>query len=183
MPLGTFIGATGLPKLDFFRVAYRGGSREENIPTKQSPSGPQAWISPAHVNPGRTSCHRLAPPQGTSPPERLIHRITQRSHFDLLRTQSIVVRKGRVWIRICPLGSLTNPQVAYALGRKNGNAAHRNRIRRKLREQVRMFDVERGLPPALYLIGLSGRDEPSMELFHSALRAAADRVSEFSNCV
>jgi ribonuclease P protein component len=50
------------------------------------------------------------------------------------------------------------PRVAYAIGRKVGNAVERNRIRRQLREIVR------GLAPQLrsgqYLIGVAPQSNP-----------------------
>lgn len=44
-------------------------------------------------------------------------------------------------------------RVAYAVGRRVGNAVVRNRLRRRLRAAVREIDAERGgLAPGAYLI-------------------------------
>ncbi len=45
------------------------------------------------------------------------------------------------------------PRVAYAIGRKVGNAVERNRIRRQLRTIV--HDLASQLRPGMYLIGVS----------------------------
>jgi ribonuclease P protein component len=51
----------------------------------------------------------------------------------------------------------TPPRVAFALGRRNGNAPTRNRLRRQLRAIMSHGDVV--VPPGLFLIGHNGNIE------------------------
>lgn len=49
--------------------------------------------------------------------------------------------------------SLDGPHVAFAIGRTAGTAVRRNRVRRQLREVLRMHSSD--LRPGLYLLGLT----------------------------
>jgi ribonuclease P protein component len=51
--------------------------------------------------------------------------------------------------------SLSQPHVGYALGRSYGSAVRRNRLRRQLRELVKIY--ESSLLPGVYVFGASPR--------------------------
>ena len=51
--------------------------------------------------------------------------------------------------------SLSQPHVGYALGRSYGSAVRRNRLRRQLRELVKIH--ESSLLPGVYVFGASPR--------------------------
>ena len=51
--------------------------------------------------------------------------------------------------------SLTQPHVGYVLGRSYGNAVHRNRLRRQLREIVKSREAQ--MQPGYYVFGASPR--------------------------
>ena len=63
------------------------------------------------------------------------------------------------------------PRVAYAIGRKVGNAVQRNRIRRQLRAIVRQLTPQ--LRPGKYLIGVAPQPTPLRygELQRTVMRA------------
>ena len=63
---------------------------------------------------------------------------------------------GPLWVIYVADATLTNPQVAFAIGRACGTAVRRNRIRRQLRGHLGDLDRAGRLSGGLYLIGLSG---------------------------
>ncbi|MCB0990645.1 MAG: ribonuclease P protein component [Acidimicrobiales bacterium] len=70
-------------------------------------------------------------------------------------------RSGRyIWVRGVVDESLRAPRVAFAIGRRNGNAVTRNRIRRRLRAALSARSA--AIAPGIYLIGWrsSGSQEP-----------------------
>ncbi len=69
------------------------------------------------------------------------------------------------------------PQVAYAVGKRTGNAVLRNRVRRRLREAVRTVAGE--LPAGAYLVraGAVAADLPYGDLVRS-VRTAMSRASQ-----
>lgn len=69
--------------------------------------------------------------------------------------------------------SLEAPHVAYAIGRRAGNAVRRNRLRRQLRQI--MAHREASLRPAWYLVGVTSTDQLSS---WTALSEAASVVLE-----
>ena len=78
---------------------------------------------------GRTAFRAFNPPRGTPRPER-----PSRAHI------------GPITVSFVNGDPAEPPRVAYAIGRKVGNAVERNRIRRQLRTIVR--DVARNYSPA-----------------------------------
>ena len=72
------------------------------------------------------------------------------------------------------------PRVAYAIGRKVGNAVQRNRIRRQLRTILRQLAPQ--LRPGKYLIGVAPPPTPLRygELQRTVMRAL-DAIAEHEN--
>lgn len=108
----------------------------------------------------------------------MIGRIHERAVFARLRRDGSFVRSGPLWCSVLLDPSLSQPHVAYALGRSVGSAVSRNRLRRRLREVVRANAT--ALEPGWYLVGA---DAPAVDLtlsqlsqqFPALARRAADR--------
>jgi ribonuclease P protein component len=77
-------------------------------------------------------------------------RITDRATFESFRRSGSRARYGPV--SVVYLDAPGRPRVAYAVGRRTGGAVERNRLRRRLREAVRVVDAERGLRRGAYLV-------------------------------
>jgi ribonuclease P protein component len=153
--------------------------REAHVPTQQPETQENARFPAPDAHPRRS---RGAPGAPYSRPQtslRLIWRIRDRATFDAL-ARVPAVRRGALWIRSArgPDASAP-PRVAYAIGRAAGNAAERNRARRRLREAVRGADTELEAGRA-YLFG-AGREVVTMPYADLAatvvrlLRAARDQ--------
>ncbi len=91
-------------------------------------------------------------------------RIHERTIFARLRREGSFVRSGPLWCSVLLDPSLSQPHVAYALGRPVGSAVARNRLRRRLREVVRANSE--GLAPGWYLVGA---DAPALALSFAQL--------------
>jgi putative membrane protein insertion efficiency factor len=94
----------------------------------------------------------------------LIGRIHERAVFARLRRDGSFVRSGPLWCSVLLDPSLSQPHVAYALGRPVGSAVSRNRLRRRLREVVRANAT--ALEPGWYLVGA---DAPAVDLTFTEL--------------
>ncbi|MDE3085537.1 MAG: ribonuclease P protein component [Acidobacteriota bacterium] len=79
----------------------------------------------------------------------MVWRIGDRATFELLRRSGRRARRGPVTVTFAQAGSAPEPRVAYAVGRKVGNAVLRNRVRRRLRAAVAQTAE---LPPGAYLV-------------------------------
>jgi ribonuclease P protein component len=85
----------------------------------------------------------------------LIGRIQSRSAFVRIREEGRHVRSGPLSCTMLLDSSLLEPQVGYALGRSFGSAVRRNRLRRQMREVLRLRPTP--LAPGIYVFGASPR--------------------------
>ncbi|MFM8777879.1 MAG: ribonuclease P protein component [Acidimicrobiaceae bacterium] len=81
----------------------------------------------------------------------MISRIQTRQIFQRLQTEGTYVRSGTLWCSMIIDQTLTQPAVAYALGRQVGGAVQRNLLRRRLRELLKARTHK--VLPGFYLIG------------------------------
>jgi ribonuclease P protein component len=79
----------------------------------------------------------------------LIDRVRDRQTFARLRRAGVKVRTDPLWCWFVDDQMVTPPRVAFAVGRAQGNAVTRNRLRRRLRAILHDIDV----PPGILLIG------------------------------
>jgi len=79
----------------------------------------------------------------------VIWRVRERRSFERLRAEGQRVRAGVLWCTYVVDPMLVPPRVAFAIGRTNGPAVTRNRLRRRLRAALSSV----ALPPGLYLVG------------------------------
>lgn len=108
----------------------------------------------------------------------VVGRMRGRSSFRALARPDGRARKGYLSVLYRAPGTAAPafPLVGYAIGRRHGSAVRRNRLRRRLREAMRLCAPD--LPPGSYLV----RSEPVRtgvsfdELCHD-LRSAALRAS------
>src|SRR5439155_4372807 len=120
-------------------------------PAQQPQAGEEARLPPSHVDPRRAGHPPVAPAQGSAPSFRLIWRIRDRATFVALARSRRRVRRGPITVTWAPGAPAEPPRVAYAIGRRVGGAAVRNRIRRRLRTIV--GDLRPVLGPRAWLIG------------------------------
>lgn len=76
-------------------------------------------------------------------------RIRDRATFEELRRSDARARRGPVTVTYAESTTAGMARVAYAVGRRCGNAVERNRIRRRLRAAVAEADT---LAPGAYLV-------------------------------
>ncbi|QGG97186.1 ribonuclease P protein component [Actinomarinicola tropica] len=110
----------------------------------------------------------------------MIWRIRDRDTFVALRRRGRRVRSGPVWISYLldePGTPPHPPRVAFAFGRRHGNAVSRNALRRRCRAVV-AGAVREGIaiPPGAYLIGggTSTGSLPYADLERHVRRCLAD---------
>ena len=79
----------------------------------------------------------------------MVWRIGDRPTFEALRRSGARARRGPVTVTYAQVGEPARPRVAYAVGRRVGNAVTRNQVRRRLRAAVAEAS---GLRPGAYLV-------------------------------
>ncbi|MFN2503335.1 MAG: ribonuclease P protein component [Acidimicrobiales bacterium] len=94
-----------------------------------------------------------------------------RTAFADLQRRGRRVRRGTITVTWLAGDPAEPPRVAYAVGRRAGNAVTRNRIRRRLRAVVREAGSE--LAPGAYLIG-AGAEAASLS--YGELRATVNQA-------
>jgi len=143
---------------------------EAYISAEQPQAGQEARLPPPDVHARRAGDHQEPPPQGPSQAVGLIWRIKDRRSFgDLRRARRS--RAGPITVSFGSGSPDLPPRVAYAIGRKVGDAVVRNRLRRRLREIIR--ELAPHLRPGTYLIGAVPEAVP---LSHRELRANVIRA-------
>jgi len=121
---------------------------ETSLSTPQPPSRKAARVPSPNGDAGRAGGAEGAPPEGPAPPGSLTWRTRGRSAFEGLRRAS-TVRSGPFTVSWLPAVPGQPPALAFAIGKRVGNAVVRNRLRRRLREAARHLVT---LPPGTYLI-------------------------------
>jgi ribonuclease P protein component len=86
----------------------------------------------------------------------LIRGISRRQTFDRLRREGTRVRGNRLALTFVPQAD-DQPQVAFAISRKLGNAVVRNRCRRRIRPLLDAHARAGRLAPGAYLVQVRGR--------------------------
>ena len=139
---------------------------EADISAEQSQAKQEARLSSPDGDPRRAGHPAGTPAQGSPAPVGLIWRVRGRDSFrafHLTRHETGRPRPTRVHIGPITVSFVNGnpaepPRVAYAIGRKVGNAVERNRIRRQLR--TILTEVVSQLRPGIYLIGVAPHATP-----------------------
>jgi ribonuclease P protein component len=129
---------------------------EAHLSTKQPETVQEAWLSSANVHTGRTSHSEGSAGKGPRQAVGLIWTVRDRASFSRLTTEGRRFRTdGPIFVRFATSDvtfALTSaPCVAFSISRSVGNAVHRNRLRRRLRDLFRL-EAGRGLPIGAYLV-------------------------------
>ena len=154
---------------------------EAHLSAEQPQASQEARLPPPHADTGRSGHLAIPPTQGPQAAVGLIWRVRGRSAFRAFhpspatRASEATRRPSRAHIGPVTISFVYGnpaepPRVAYAIGRKVGNAVDRNRIRRQLRTIVR--DLAPQLRPGMYLIGVA----PSAQLRFGELRLTVMRA-------
>jgi ribonuclease P protein component len=124
---------------------------ETSFPTPQPPTSKAAWVPSPDGDQSRKSRPQITPPEGPAPPGSLKWKSPGRSAFQKLRRAS-TARSGPIivsWVPPEAPGCRLRPVLAFAIGKRVGNAVVRNRLRRRLR-QAALCHLQ--LPAGTYLI-------------------------------
>ena len=126
--------------------------REAHVPTQQPEAQEDPRFPAPHADARRPRGAEGPAGSGPQAPVRLIWRVRDRATFDALGRVPVLRRNG-LWLRSVRTGPQDSPpRVAYAVGRRIGNAVQRNRLRRRLREAVLVARCELE-PGRAYLLG------------------------------
>ncbi len=85
----------------------------------------------------------------------MIGRIQSRSVFTRVRAEGVHLRSGVLSCTMVLDPTLSRPLVGYALGRSYGSAVSRNRLRRQLRELIKVRETL--MQQGVYVFGASPR--------------------------
>ena len=105
--------------------------REEDVPAQQPEAQEEARLPAPDAHPRGSGGPRPSAREGPSPAVRLIWRVRDRDAFRAL-AHGRRLRSGCLAVTRVPTAA-GPPRVAYAVGRRVGNAVVRNRVRRRLR--------------------------------------------------
>ena len=122
---------------------------EAYVSTEQPQARQDPWLSSPHAYQGGTRRTACPPGPRAEASLGLIWRVRDRATFEAL-AGARRRRAGPVSLRFLSDGSDDPPRVAYAIGRRVGNAVRRNRIRRRLRAAIDDHAAEL-LPGGAYL--------------------------------
>jgi ribonuclease P protein component len=131
--------------------ARRGVMGEADVPAEPAKAGQEPRLPAPHVDTGRPGDPQGPPAQGPPSTLGLTWRIRDRATHVALRRSGRRVRRGPVTVTWVPGNPDQPPRVAYAVGRRAGNAVARNRLRRRLRAATR--ELGGALAPGAYLVG------------------------------
>lgn len=129
--------------------------READLPAQQPEAQEEARVSYPYEEPRGPRRSEVSAQPRSRPHLGLIHRVRSRASFaEFARVRPR--RDGPLWVRRIALSADATPQVAFAIGRKVGNAVTRNRLRRRLRALV-VGHEDALRPGSAYLIGADAR--------------------------
>ena len=152
---------------------------EATVPAQHPATGQASRVSASDVDASGPG-HREGPPlEGPRPALGLIWRIRDRAAFEELhrarRVRRATLTVSFVADRAVPARP---PRVAYAVGRANGGAVVRNRVRRRLRAAIHDLAAEGGLVPGNYLVSAApGTAELGSAALKTVLEAAVDAAA------
>lgn len=109
--------------------------REAHVPTQQSAPQQEARLPSPYVDPRGSRPPEEPENEGPHPPVGVIWRVRAPREFRAF-TFARRHRRGPLVLTCCPATIPGPPRVAYAVGRRAGDAVARNRIRRRLRHVV-----------------------------------------------
>lgn len=132
--------------------------REAHLSAEQPTPGQAPRLPAPDVDARRSGGGEEPPPSGSPAAVGLIWRLTGRRDLDLVARRGRRSAAGPLWARALvddPADRRDPPRVAFAVGRKVGNAVARNRVRRRLRELLRrqVASDPGSLPSGRYLVG------------------------------
>jgi ribonuclease P protein component len=109
-------------------------------------------------------------PQRFTPAFRLRHK----REYDAVYAAKARVEEGPLVLHALPRGG-GPARIGLAIGRRVGNAARRNRVKRLLREA---FRLERANLPGTYdlVVGARSHGEVPLDTYRAALRSAVERL-------
>src|SRR5262249_2107903 len=116
-------------------TASRGLFVEAHVPTQHPQARQDPRFSRPDAHPGRPRRPARSPGPRPEASLRLIRRVRDRATFEAL-ARARRRRAGPVSLRYITDGSSDPPRVAYAIGRRFGNAVERNQARRRLRASI-----------------------------------------------